>query len=104
MQARDRLAQWDPAGTAVVTVLEREYPLQLRQLQQSPPVLFLKGELLADELTVSVVGSRQASARGHRMAADIARGLAERGLSVVSGLAAGIDTAAHRQRQLAVVS
>jgi DNA processing protein len=96
MRARDRLARWDTADFGVVTVLERGYPLRLRQVEQIPSVLFVKGELRVDELAVSVVGSRQASARGHELAADIAAGLVERGLSVVSGLATGVDTAAHQ--------
>ena len=96
MRARDRLARWDTADFGVVTVLERGYPLRLRQIEQIPPVLFVKGGLRVDELAVSVVGSRQASARGHELAADIAAGLVERGLSVVSGLATGVDTAAHQ--------
>ena len=60
-----------------------------------PPVLFLTGQLLAGEVGVSVVGSRDASVRGQQMASAIARGLVERGFTVISGLATGVDAAAH---------
>jgi DNA processing protein len=94
--ARGRLARWRAADIDVLTVLDRRYPLQLRQLEQIPPVLFVAGGLLTDELGVSVVGSRDVSARGQQMAAAIARGLVEQGIAVISGLATGVDTAAHK--------
>jgi DNA processing protein len=61
-----------------------------------PPILFAKGILRSDDVGVSIVGSRGASPKGRSMAANIATGLFERGLSVISGLADGIDTAAHQ--------
>ena len=59
-------------------MLDRRYPLPLTHVQPIPPVLFVAGELLADEVGVSVVGSRDASVRGQQMASTIARGLVER--------------------------
>jgi DNA processing protein len=59
-------------------------------------VLFARGELLAEDPAVSVVGSRKASPEGLRIADGVARALAQRGLTVLSGLAAGVDAAAHR--------
>jgi DNA processing protein len=90
--ASDRLARWRAAGCECVTVLDRRYPLSLRHIA---PILFVAGELRADEVGVSVAGSRQASARGQQMASAIAKGLVSRGIAVVSGLANGIDAAAH---------
>jgi DNA processing protein len=91
-----RLAEWtDSAGFALVTVLDDNYPVALRGIHQMPPVLFVKGRLRADEVGVSVVGSRQATQRGLSIAARVAEGLVERGISVISGLAHGIDAAAH---------
>jgi DNA processing protein len=95
VRARARLAGWRAADFDVLTVLDPRYPLQLRDIQPMPPVLFVKGELLADEVGVSVVGSRDASVRGQQMAGAIAGGLVERGIAVISGLATGIDAAAH---------
>jgi DNA processing protein len=59
-------------------------------------VLFTRGTLVADERAVSVVGSRAASDAGLRLARTVASALVERGITVLSGLAAGVDTAAHR--------
>jgi DNA processing protein len=95
VRARGRLAGWRAADFDFLTVLDRRYPLRLRRVQQIPPVLFVTGELLADEVGVSVVGSRDVSVPGQQMAAAIARGLVERGFAVISGLANGVDAAAH---------
>jgi DNA processing protein len=80
----------------MVSVLDREYPANLRMIHQRPPVLFLRGT--ADErdaMSVAVVGTRQATPQGLDQAKGLAAGLAARGIPVISGLAAGIDTAAH---------
>jgi DNA processing protein len=93
--ARHRLQQWASAGFDVTTVLDANYPLALRGIHEMPPILFTKGTLRSDDVGVSIVGSRSAGAQGRSMAANIAKGLVDRGLSVISGLADGIDTAAH---------
>jgi DNA processing protein len=95
-RAQARLAGWRAAGFDFLTVLDQRYPLSLRRVQPMPPLLFVRGALHADEVGVSVVGSRDASVRGQEMAGAIARGLVERGLAVISGLANGVDAAAHR--------
>jgi DNA processing protein len=95
-QAEVDLKRWERAGIRMVSVLDREYPSNLRMIHQRPPVLFLRGA--ADEhdaVSVAVVGTRQATPEGLQQAADLAAGLAERCVPVISGLAAGIDTAAH---------
>ena len=95
VHARDQLARWRAADVDFLTVLDRRYPLQLRRVQPIPPVLFVKGNLLADEVGVSVVGSRDVSVRPQQLASSVARGLVERGCAVISGLATGVDAAAH---------
>lgn len=95
-RARTRLAQWRTAGVQLLTMLDRGYPLQLKPVQPLPPVLFVRGSLPAGAVGVSVVGSRDASTYGQQMADAIARGLVQRGIAVISGLANGIDTAAHQ--------
>ena len=95
-RARARLAEWRRCEFELVTVLDSRYPLALRAIHQLPPVLFVKGRLIAEDVGVSVVGSRNASRRGISIASILTRGLVERGICVISGLAAGIDTAAHR--------
>jgi DNA processing protein len=87
---------WVKQGSALVTVLDGDYPARLRGIHQAPPVLFARGQLIADDPAMSVVGSRKASDRGLAIAADVARELVSRGVTVVAGLALGIDTVAHR--------
>lgn len=87
---------WQEEGMRLLTVLDSDYPLNLRLVHQQPPFLFARGTVLDDELSVAVVGTRSPSERGVRFAAQIASGLAERGVTVASGLAQGIDTAAHK--------
>lgn len=90
-------AAWSSsADFNVVTVLDDTYPVALKTIHQMPPLLFTRGDLRPVETAVSVVGSRDASSDGVRIATNVARGLADRGIAVLSGLAAGIDTAAHR--------
>jgi DNA processing protein len=93
--ARD-LERWEQAGIRMVCVLDAEYPSNLRMIHQHPPVLFIRG--IADErdvTSVAVVGTRQPTPRGIDQARQLATGLAASGIPVISGLAAGIDTAAH---------
>jgi len=84
-------------GAGLVTVLDQWYPANLRLVHNLPPYLFVRGELReADIRSVAVVGTRNASDAGRRRAALLSRLLVEREVTVVSGLARGIDTAAHR--------
>ncbi len=74
-----------------------DYPQALKNIYDPPPYLYIRGRLQpADGNAVAVVGSRNASDYGLRAAADISRDLARAGLTIVSGMAAGIDAAAHR--------
>jgi DNA processing protein len=90
------LERWDQAGIRMLSVLDREYPANVRMVHQRPPVLFLRGTADArDAASVAVVGTRKATPQGLDQAKDLAAGLVARGVPVISGLAAGIDTAAH---------
>lgn len=83
--------------TQVLVSTDEQYPQNLRGLAGAPPVLFMRGDLLArDSLAVAIVGSRHATNYGLRQAARLARELALAGVTIVSGLARGIDAAAHR--------
>jgi DNA processing protein len=85
------------AGARLVTVLDPDYPANLRLIPNLPPFLFCRGELSDDDArSAAVVGAREASDAGIRRAGSWSRQLAEAGITVVSGLAKGIDTAAHR--------
>jgi len=93
--ARRDLQGWQSVDFRLVTVLDDEYPTALRTIHQMPPFLFVRGSIEPDERAVSVVGSRKASDLGLAIAGHVARGLVDRGIAVLSGLAAGIDAAAH---------
>jgi len=85
------------ADATLVTLGDATYPARLRQIPDPPLTLAVRGTLVdPDEPAVAVVGTRRASEYGRRLADEIARGLAQAGITVVSGLAAGIDAAAHR--------
>jgi len=94
-QAELDVAQWSRSGERFVSVLDADYPTQLRDIHQVPAFLFARGTLTPDDRAVSVVGSRKAGDAGLRMAGNLARALVDRGITVLSGLAAGIDAAAH---------
>lgn len=94
--AAEDLRSWEAQGYRVLSILDRDYPVWLRGVHQAPPVIFTLGTVIANDAAVSVVGSRAASPAGLAMAADIARALTARKLTVIAGLARGIDTAAHR--------
>lgn len=75
---------------------EASYPALLTKIYDPPPLLYVKGALTEAEPMVAIVGSRCASADALRAAREIATGMAERGFTVVSGLAEGVDTYAHQ--------
>jgi DNA processing protein len=80
-----------------VTILDEDYPANLRDVFNRPPLLFIKGDLRPDdERAVAVVGTRNPSKRGLDEASRLATDLAHLGVTVLSGLARGIDSAAHR--------
>lgn len=84
-------------GARFVAIGEAGYPGLLRQIDHPPPLLAVKGDAAALALpAVAIVGARNASVAGVRFAQGLARDLARTGYAVVSGLARGIDTAAHR--------
>lgn len=85
-----------PEDVRLTTVLDDDYPSNLRVIFNLPPFLFYRGTLRPEDArSVAVVGTRNASEEGRALAAEIATELAKRGVSVLSGLAKGIDAAAH---------
>jgi DNA processing protein len=96
LQAAADVARWRGADFTFLTFADPQYPGRLREVHQMPPVLFTRGLLVPDDRGVCVVGSRNASPEGLTFARQTASALVEGDLTVVSGLAAGIDTAAHQ--------
>lgn len=91
---RDAIAR---VGGTIVTWADTRYPARLRSIADPPLALFVRGTLAEpDAPAVAIVGARRAGDYGRRIAEELGRGLAQVGLTVVSGLAAGIDGAAHR--------
>ncbi|HEY5628732.1 MAG TPA: DNA-processing protein DprA [Candidatus Limnocylindrales bacterium] len=84
-------------GVTVVTLRDGAYPRRLREIDLPPPVLFVAGEVaaLSPERAVALVGTRRPTSIGRATAGRIAEAIGARGVSVVSGLAFGIDAAAH---------
>lgn len=91
------LAGLQAAGTSVLTIDDEAYPARLRAIAEPPPVLFVRGDpaSLGTPRAVGIVGTRRPTEAGRRVAARIADAVARLGAVVVSGLAIGIDGAAH---------
>lgn len=94
---REEQARVDRAGLRVIVWGDAEYPPLLRHIASAPLVLYLRGTLEpGDEAAVAIVGARHATGYGETVAHELAMELSRRGLTIVSGLARGIDAAAHR--------
>ena len=95
--AAKELAQAQAAGIRLLTWDEPEYPQRLREIYDPPPLLYVRGNIeLLNRHLISIVGSRRPTPYGNQMAEKLARDLADRGLVIVSGLARGIDSCAHK--------
>lgn len=91
------LALADKLGVWIINLADSRYPPALKQIYDPPPVLYIKGTLeRADSLAVAIVGSRRATIYGSEQASRFGHMLASAGFTIVSGMARGIDTAAHR--------
>jgi DNA processing protein len=96
-QAEADLAAWQEQGIQVVSVLDADYPENLRGVHDRPPLIFVRGAIAPeDSRSIAIVGTRKPSAAGENDARRVAKHLTAEGFTVVSGLARGIDTAAHR--------
>lgn len=90
------LAKMEKHGVVAVSIDHPEYPRLLQHIPSQPTVIYMKGSYApADDLAIGIVGTRRSTTYGADMTRKIASGLAEAGVTVVSGLARGIDTHAH---------
>lgn len=95
--AEKQARQAEQAGQRVIYLTHPEYPKRLREIPDPPVALYIYGEAIAsDELSLGVVGTRKATHSGLDFAREIGHELASVGITVVSGMALGIDAAAHR--------
>jgi DNA processing protein len=98
--ATDLQKTWDQIAAQGITVLtwdDAAYPQRLRIIEQPPPVIYVRGELLPeDDWAVAIVGTRRVTPYGRQITEEVAAVLARNGISVVSGLARGVDAVAHQ--------
>ncbi len=95
--ADEEINKAERQGVEIISRLDKRYPAALKEIHDPPILLYVKGCLPSESVPkVAVVGSRIASLYGIRTAETISRGLAEAGVAVVSGMAVGIDSAAHQ--------
>jgi DNA processing protein len=94
----DRIwGQIQAKGIQILTWLDEAYPQRLKEIEQPPPVLYLRGELSTEDgWAVAIVGSRRVTPYGRQVTEEIASFLAANGVTVVSGLARGVDALAHK--------
>ena len=91
------LEKLDRLGAQTLTWHDEAYPPRLKEIYDKPPLLYVRGQLTsADEWAVALVGTRRATVYGRQAAEELAGGLARNGVTVVSGLARGIDSIGHR--------
>ncbi|MEO0068029.1 MAG: DNA-processing protein DprA [candidate division WOR-3 bacterium] len=96
-QTAERIKRAENLGVQVIGYLEENFPKNLRGVAHMPPVLFIRGEIREeDEQAVAVVGTRRPSHYGAQVAENLGKELAGAGITVISGLARGIDTYAHK--------
>lgn len=84
-------------GIQIFTWIDESYPARLREIDQPPPVLYVRGEYLPDDVfAVAIVGTRKVTPYGRQITEEIASFLAANGITIVSGLARGVDAIAHQ--------
>jgi len=94
--ALEQMEQIERCGGKLVTIIDTDYPALLKEIYDPPPCLFVRGTLPDPELpAIAIVGTRHATAYGKQAAGEFSRKLAVQGFQIVSGLAYGIDSAAH---------
>ncbi len=94
--AETEMAALLKSGARVVTLSDDDYPPLLKEIADPPPYLYLKGSIPSARTAIAVVGSRRASDYGISTTTKMARELAQQGITIISGLAQGVDAAAHR--------
>jgi len=83
-------------GITVLTILDENYPQKLKSIEQPPPVLYMKGSFEeSDNSAVAIVGTRHLTGYGRQVTQELSSFLARNGITVISGLARGIDSVAH---------
>src|SRR5512135_2628751 len=91
------MERYTAQGIQVLTWEDAAYPSRLKEIDQAPPVLYVRGSLTEEDAwAIAVVGTRRVTAYGRQVAEDLAATLASSGVTVISGLARGVDAIAHQ--------
>jgi len=103
IQAREKVdleeiwGKIEKQGIKILTLEDETYPARLKEIDQPPPVLYVRGEYLPDDLfAVAIVGTRRVTPYGRQIAEELSSFLAANGMTVISGLARGVDAIAHQ--------
>ncbi|MDO9579260.1 MAG: DNA-processing protein DprA [Bacteroidales bacterium] len=96
VDVKKHISLMDSLGVKLIPFTSDDYPERLKCLPYAPPLLYVRGDLKDDNPSIAIIGSRRASHYGKMVAEKFARELARVGLTIVSGLARGIDTQAHK--------
>ncbi|MDD2364647.1 MAG: DNA-processing protein DprA [Desulfuromonadaceae bacterium] len=94
--AEEECRRLNSTSVKLVTYLSSDYPKSLFEIHDPPPFLYVKGKIRSRELSIAIVGSRRATSYGLMTTGKLAEALAANGVCIVSGLARGVDTAAHK--------
>lgn len=93
----DEMAKLERYKVTVLTIKDKAYPFRLKEIYEPPPVIYVRGNLTPeDDLSVAVVGTRRPTFYGREVSEQIAGDLARNRITIISGLAKGIDATAHR--------
>lgn len=93
---REAVSEARRCGVDIITYVDDEYPMCLKEIYDAPVVIFIKGGLLKkDKKAIAIVGSRHPTAYGKKVAYNLGKELAQQGFTIISGLASGIDAASH---------
>lgn len=97
LDPEDYFEKVQKSGIKVLTIFDEEYPKRLKDIYDPPQVLYYKGEILPqDSKAIAVVGTRKITGYGEIVTKKLTRGLSEAGFTIISGLATGVDTVAHK--------
>ncbi|MCX7661193.1 MAG: DNA-processing protein DprA [Candidatus Omnitrophica bacterium] len=95
-QIKEEIDKAETSGIKIITILDKEYPSLLKNIADPPSLLYVKGRIPQDVFNIAIVGSRDASFYGLATAKNFSAGLARLGFWIISGMARGIDTYAHK--------
>lgn len=96
INAKKEIERARQLGINILSINDEQYPPLLRQLPDPPPVLYVYGQLIPSDTSVAIVGSRNSTPYGETITRTLAQDLANNQITIVSGMARGIDTSAHK--------